>query len=226
MKIILFISIILVIIFSLFFRKKINSLIFGKKTVEEVIETYSKKVDDKFKPIIGEEYPPKELYLVADKKKKILTIYYKYSSNWKKIIEYPILAASGELGPKLKEGDKQVPEGIYEIELLNPNSSFHLSMKINYPNEFDRAKALLEGRTRLGGDIFIHGKNVSIGCLAIGDEAIEELFTLVARSVQKTKVLILPNEELIQEEKTKYPNWITELYENIKKEQLSQNFPK
>jgi murein L,D-transpeptidase YafK len=71
--------------------------------------------------------------------------------------------ASGKAGPKLREGDGQVPEGIYRIDGLNPNSSYHLSLKLNYPNDFDLEQARTEGRTELGGDIFIHGKAVSIG---------------------------------------------------------------
>jgi hypothetical protein len=58
---------------------------------------------------------------------------------------YPILAGSGTLGPKLVEGDGQVPEGLYRVESLNPNSSFHLALRVNYPNEFDRAKGKLDG---------------------------------------------------------------------------------
>jgi murein L,D-transpeptidase YafK len=86
---------------------------------------------------------------------------------------YPILAASGGAGPKLREGDRQVPEGLYAIESLNPNSRFHLSLRIDYPNAADRRRAQAEARTGLGGDIMIHGSNVSIGCLAMGDPAAE-----------------------------------------------------
>jgi murein L,D-transpeptidase YafK len=95
-----------------------------------------------------------------------------------RVTAWPVLAASGGEGPKLREGYRQVPEGIYQIEGLNPNSAYHLSLKVGYPNSSDRAWAARDGRTRLGGDIFIHGKDVSIGCLAIGDDAIEELFWL------------------------------------------------
>jgi murein L,D-transpeptidase YafK len=91
---------------------------------------------------------------------------------------YPILAASGTAGPKLREGDNQVPEGIYQIESLNPNSAYHVSLRLNYPNAFDREQARNDGRTQLGGDIMIHGKAVSIGCVAIGDPAAEDIFTL------------------------------------------------
>jgi murein L,D-transpeptidase YafK len=87
---------------------------------------------------------------------------------------YPIAAASGSLGPKLAEGDWQVPEGFYVVppDAMNPNSQFHLSFNIGYPNEIDRSK----GRT--GTAIMIHGNAVSVGCLAMTDEKIEEIYTL------------------------------------------------
>ena len=75
-----------------------------------------------------------------------------------------------------------MPEGVYAIEAFNSNSRFHLSLKLDYPNAVDRQQAALEGRDQLGGDIFLHGKDVSVGCLAMGDAAIEELFVLVART--------------------------------------------
>src|SRR5207245_3366655 len=93
---------------------------------------------------------------------------------------YRILRASGTLGPKLKEGDCQVPEGLYGIESLNPNSLFHLALRVNYPNKFDQEKAMQERRSELGGDIMVHGGSCSIGCIAMGDEAAEDLFVLSA----------------------------------------------
>lgn len=89
---------------------------------------------------------------------------------------YPIVAASGSLGPKLVEGDSQVPEGFYFVppEAMKPDSQFHLSFNIGYPNEYDRA------HQRTGTVIMIHGNHVSIGCLAMTDEKIEEIYTLCA----------------------------------------------
>ena len=108
---------------------------------------------------------------------------------------YPVKAASGGSGPKLREGDRQVPEGIYAIESLNPNSRYHLALRVNYPNAFDRARAKEEKRTNLGGDIMIHGKAVSIGCLAMGDSAAEELFIVAAQTgVENVRVLLCPGD--------------------------------
>src|SRR6476661_1056399 len=87
---------------------------------------------------------------------------------------YPLAATSGSLGPKRRAGDYQVPEGFYEIDRFNPKSTYHLSLGLNYPNEADRAL----GEPNPGGDIFIHGSNVSVGCLPITDAGIEEVYLL------------------------------------------------
>ncbi|GAA5484805.1 murein L,D-transpeptidase family protein [Haloferula sargassicola] len=94
---------------------------------------------------------------------------------------YPIAAASGKPGPKLAEGDRQVPEGFYFVSTsrLNPASKYHLAFNLGFPNEYDR----MNGRT--GSSIMIHGDQVSIGCLAMTDEKIEEIYTLVAAALER-----------------------------------------
>lgn len=87
---------------------------------------------------------------------------------------YPLAATSGQLGPKRRAGDRQVPEGFYEIDRFNPKSEYHLSLGINYPNAADLAL----GEPNPGGDIFIHGGEVTIGCLPITDAGIEEVYLL------------------------------------------------
>lgn len=141
-------------------------------------------------------YPPKSITLYTIKSEKRLLVFAPDCDNRPRLIrEYPILAASGGPGPKLREGDRQVPEGVYGIELLNPNSRFHLSLRVDYPNELDRTQAAAENRTNLGGDIMIHGGAASIGCLAMGDPAIEELFVLAADvGIKKITVLIAPTD--------------------------------
>lgn len=135
--------------------------------------------------------------LFAFKSEKILEVWKLENTEYSLYKSYPFTAFSGTLGPKKKEGDLQIPEGIYRIEYLNPKSKFHLSIKINYPNEDDRKIALIEGRTDLGGDIFIHGGAQSKGCIAIGDKAIEELYALVENTVMsKIKVCIFPSKVL------------------------------
>ncbi len=87
---------------------------------------------------------------------------------------YPICTWSGALGPKLKEGDKQAPEGFYYVtrEAMNPNSQFHLSFNLGFPNAYDRA----QGRT--GSFLMVHGNCVSVGCFAMTDDGIEEIYLL------------------------------------------------
>lgn len=93
---------------------------------------------------------------------------------------YPIAAASGGPGPKLMEGDGQVPEGFYHVPpaAMKPDSRYHLAFNIGYPNEFDRA------HQRTGSAIMVHGNNVSIGCLAMTDAKIGEIYTLCAAAHQ------------------------------------------
>jgi murein L,D-transpeptidase YafK len=91
----------------------------------------------------------------------------------KKIKAYVICASSGDLGPKRREGDMQVPEGFYLVSVFNPWSNFHLSLKIDYPNASDR---ILGDRLHPGGDIFIHGSCVTIGCIPLRDDPIEEIY--------------------------------------------------
>jgi murein L,D-transpeptidase YafK len=86
---------------------------------------------------------------------------------------FAVLTPSGKPGPKRREGDRQVPEGFYFIDRFNPKSSYHLSLGIDYPNASDRVRS---DAKRPGSDIFIHGKDVTIGCLPLGDERIEELY--------------------------------------------------
>jgi len=116
------------------------------------------------------------VFIRAFKEERILELFVKNQKTGKFDIfrSYPIVAASGELGPKLAEGDGQVPEGFYFAgpKAMNPNSSYHLSFNIGFPNSYDRA------HDRTGSFIMIHGSNVSIGCLAMTDEKIEEIYTL------------------------------------------------
>lgn len=88
---------------------------------------------------------------------------------------YAIAGVSGRLGPKLREGDRQMPEGFYFFKkgALNPQSSFHLAFNIGYPNAYDRT----HGRT--GSLIMVHGRRASVGCYAMTDPKIEEIYTLV-----------------------------------------------
>lgn len=91
---------------------------------------------------------------------------------------YPICNWSGELGPKIKQGDKQAPEGFYEVARyqLNPNSSFHVSFNLGYPNAYDKV------RQRTGNFLMVHGKCRSAGCYAMTDALMEEIYALARES--------------------------------------------
>ncbi len=124
----------------------------------------------------GLPYPPREIFLRALKREAELELWAREDLGAFHLIHtFPILAPSGVPGPKRKAGDRQVPEGFYRIDRFNPQSAYHLSLGLNYPNSDDLRYA---DRSRPGGDIFIHGKAVTIGCIPIGDPAIEELFVI------------------------------------------------
>jgi len=164
-------------------------------------------------------YPPKQLALLIFKKDRKLEVYARNKRAWHYIKSFHIYAASGVSGPKLRSGDRQVPEGVYRIIGLNPNSRFDLSMHLNYPNAFDRQEARYDHRQHLGGDIFIHGSNRSIGCVAIGDAGIEKLFPLVAKvGTSDVKVIIAPDDMRRESIRSSYvhPRWTPQLYRRIR----------
>lgn len=198
-----------------------------EKSVADVLQMLQSEVSQRVKPDYtkaGVDYPPRQgMTLIALKAEKRLEVWAKEEHSWHFIRSYPILAASGVAGPKLKQGDCQVPEGIYRILWLNPNSLYHLSLKVDYPNDFDRKMAAAEGRSNLGGDIFIHGKDVSIGCIAIGDAAIEEIFVTAAMiGTTKIKLITAPNDLRIGKPLISPINnalaWIDPLYRRINEE--------
>ena len=116
------------------------------------------------------------------KKEEVLEVWLqKDNGEYALFLDYPICIYSGELGPKTREGDKQSPEGFYTVgrEAMNPNSQYHLSFNLGYPNAYDRAHGYS------GSMLMVHGKCVSIGCYAMGDRQIEEIYTLVGAALQR-----------------------------------------
>ncbi len=196
------------------------------RTIEDVVRILGPKVDRRLQPAFERaeiSFPPEQLILLALKEEKRLEIYAANNSHEPRfVLAYPILAASGIVGPKLREGDRQVPEGFYRIELLNPNSRFHLSLRVNYPNAADIDQAGRDERdlSALGGDIMIHGGAESIGCIAIGDRAVEELFVLVARTgLDNVQLIIAPydfREKPLGADAE--PMWVAELHERLRSE--------
>ncbi len=152
------------------------------------------------------------IIFVAYKDDQKLMIFGKNSADtsFKHFVSYKICQSSGDLGPKRRSGDFQVPEGFYHIDRFNPNSKYHLSLGINYPNESDRIKSAADD---LGGDIFIHGKCVTIGCLPMTDEKIERIYRIASMArdcgQQKIPVYIFPF-EMTDENTEKFGSGATE----------------
>lgn len=195
----------------------------GHPTVELRVRQYGARADARLRPAFlnaGLPYPSAEVALVAFKDMRVMEVHARAAAGaaWRLVKRYPVLGASGRAGPKLAEGDRQVPEGIYQVELLNPNSRFHLSLRLNYPNDFDRRMGRADGRTDLGTDIMIHGGTSSIGCLAMGDEAAEDLFILAARTgKEKIRVVIAPTDFRVESPPTVLlePRWAAMLYATL-----------
>ncbi len=125
----------------------------------------------------GVAYPPKDIYIRSFKSQNEMEVWARNEpdAEYKLIKLYRICALSGILGPKRYEGDRQVPEGFYFIEDFNPRSDYYLSMLINYPNYSDQ---VLSNKQRPGGDIYIHGGCVTVGCMPMTDDVIQELYVL------------------------------------------------
>lgn len=198
----------------------------GTCTVGDRLKEYGPAARGRLEPFFNQRqlpYPPARLVLVGLKQEKQLEVYAGGKDGELRFIcSYPILAASGGPGPKLRQGDRQVPEGIYGIEALNPNSRYHLALRVNYPNDFDRAMALRDGRDNLGGDIMIHGSNGSVGCLAMGDETSEDLFVLATDAgIENIRVILCPVDFRLRaspENLPTGPEWVRDLYNTLRAE--------
>ena len=193
------------------------------KAIDQAIKRYGLRMEPALIKLFSEAnvpYPPHEIALLAFKQERQVQLWAKNENqSWRYIHTYPLTAFSGRLGPKLKEHDRQIPEGIYRLTTLNPFSSMHLSMMINYPNNFDQLQASKDGRRQLGNNIFLHGKTFSVGCLAVGDKAIDQLFLLVRRvGLSHVQLIIAPNDLRRAKPATSpfaQPRWLPELYKQI-----------
>jgi murein L,D-transpeptidase YafK len=140
---------------------------------------------------------PKALLLRVFKEERVLEVWAAPAPDgpFVHVGDHAICASSGGPGPKARTGDGQVPEGLYRVTTLNPWSQFHLSMRLDYPNAADRARNPGVPVSALGGEIFVHGNCVTIGCIPIGDEAIEEVYLAALETRGRggqVSVLILP----------------------------------
>jgi len=122
-------------------------------------------------------FPASRIFIRVFKKEKQVEVWVQPQAGGRYTLlnTYEICWVPGALGPKRRVGDNQVPEGFYFVDRFNPQSQFYLSLGINYPNASDR---ILGKAGHLGGDIFIHGNCVTIGCIPITDDKIKELYLL------------------------------------------------
>ncbi len=154
-----------------------------QQTVENILKDFDLELDNF------------NLLLVAYKDIDSLEIYAKHMNGnaYQKIHAYHICAKSGHPGPKRREGDGQVPEGFYHIDRFNPASNYYLSLGLNYPNLSDLRKTTFENP---GGDIFIHGGCITIGCLPMTNDKIKEIYLLAMHArnngQKKIPVYIFP----------------------------------
>lgn len=158
-----------------------NSVVEEQKGYAKIAEVFNRREDSLKKEFNTKKinWPPRALYIRSFKYDRIMEIWVKGDDKepFRFLKSYPICMQSGAIGPKRMEGDFQVPEGFYYINELNPNSNYHLSLGINYPNVSDR---ILSDSLHPGGEIYIHGNCVSVGCIAINDLPIEELYIMAA----------------------------------------------
>ena len=167
-------------------------------------------------------YQPYQLVIIALKSEKRLELWGQDTNGKPFFIKsYPILAASGTAGPKLREGDRQVPEGFYAIESLHPNSNFYLALKIAYPSPDDIKIALAEKRdpAGLGSNIMLHGKGGSTGCISVDNPAMEEIFYLANLvKTENISLLIMPCDFRKNPLPSVKPDWLQKRYQELSKE--------
>lgn len=203
-------------------RALLRSESLGHRTVSEVLSAIGPQLVPSLKrdvEALGITWPPKRLELFAFKRERSLEVWVGEARLLRPLRSYPILAASGGAGPKRREGDRQVPEGFYGLPFLNPNSRFHLSMRVDYPNAEDVRHRVVP-RAEMGGDIMIHGSSVSIGCLAIGDPAIEELFVLASHVPARARSIVIAPVDFRREPTfgaDERDPWLRDLYARIRR---------
>jgi murein L,D-transpeptidase YafK len=168
-----------------------NSFLDEQKKYERVRTALKEKNETVSKSLLSANISAEKLNIlfVVYKDEAILELFAKNSGekSYKLLRQYDVLQSSGTPGPKSAQGDRQVPEGFYHIDRFNPFSNFYLSLGINYPNATDKLRSKA---ANMGGDIFIHGSFVTIGCLPMSDDKIKEiyLYALFAKNAGQTNI--------------------------------------
>ena len=209
---------ILIILFGFFIT---NFVSFAESNIPS--SQRSRNAIQRVQPNLKKEFEEKKLQYGAPifirifKESMELEIWVKSNDKFEFFKTYKICTyGSGTLGPKTKQGDGQAPEGFYFVtpQRLNPVSNFHLSFNLGYPNKYDRI------HNRSGGDLMVHGSCVSIGCYAITNPGIEEIYAIADAAFRNGqrffRVHIFPfemNEENM--EKYKESKWV-EFWDNLK----------
>lgn len=206
---------VLILFFQNFAFSQVKDLAFktGQLKNQRVKDAY----DTKWEPLKAEMkkayFKPDEfeIYLRAFKADKQLEVWLKNKEDVKYRLfkTYDICATSGDLGPKRAEGDGQIPEGFYRIDLFNPKSDYYLSMRVSYPNTSD---IILKEGVSAGGAIMVHGDCVTIGCLPMTDDKIKELYVLCLEARNRNNPIYIDI----------FPTKLTD--ENFKN--LEANYPK
>ena len=200
------------------------------KSIARVLKEHEPRVRAAYEPLctaVGIQWPPRRIHFVAFKQELLLETWVANAEGpFARITTHPIQGSSGKLGPKTVSGDFQVPEGFYRINRLNPDSAFHLSLRVDYPNADDLANATVP-RNRMGGDIYVHGGHASVGCLAMGDRVIEELFCLAAHANPDERHILISPVDYRRPDAFAPPTapWVEGLYARIAGK-LRSNFAK
>ncbi|CAL1517566.1 L,D-transpeptidase family protein [Chitinophaga sp. MM2321] len=160
-----------------------QSFLDNQKMFPKVGEAYREKEELLKKEFAkkGLAYPARYMFVRSFKLDSEMEIWVKNNAadTFQLFKSYRVCTLSGKMGPKRKEGDRQVPEGFYYINDFNPNSNYHLSLGINYPNFSDR---ILSDAKRPGGEIYIHGNCITVGCIPLTDEFIDEVYILAVNA--------------------------------------------
>jgi murein L,D-transpeptidase YafK len=160
-----------------------NAFVDYQKSFQKVSDVFKRKEDTLKKQFAARklQWPARYVYLRSFKYDSEMEVWVKNTAEeeYQLFKTYKVCALAGTLGPKRIEGDYQVPEGFYYINEFRPNSAYHLSLGLNYPNAADR---ILADSLQPGGDIYIHGSCVTQGCIPITNPQIEELYIITSHA--------------------------------------------
>jgi murein L,D-transpeptidase YafK len=198
----------------------------SQRPVHDNCETVIQKVKAYFLKAEA-PFPPVACTIVCLKAEKRIELYAaRLDHVMVHIKSYQILSTNNRIGPRVTTASYQVPEGIYRFTNVVPAGKFHMGLPINFPNTFDRRKARESGMIAPGGRVMIHGNCVSIGGVAIGNQAIEEVSAIAAFvGLGRIKVVIAPfdlrKRSIEPAELSNLPAWTLELYDTIQRELIA-----